>query len=325
MEIHETMSRRYTGERAGAVDVQIEEEAVQRLETEPLLEAERDEQKLQVSGRWSDGTAAGGRMGRSQNSGDWGGAACSGRARGVGGTYPAAELFLAVGHGRGVSTLGAGGNVPAGSVERAKSVGAVQDGAEWEQGFIDYHCPNAVRILDFPHAGEHLSQVGQALYGEHTPQAQQWLGNRLHQLKQEGPGPILAELGQLAQQHPQVAEIEANRSYLEKRQNQLNYPQFRAQGWPIGSGIVESGNKLVVEARLKGAGMHWARAHVNPMLALRNVLCSDRWRQEWPKIAARLQHPYSPASVPLTPVSVLLDRPAPPASSVSVPQSLDPK
>ena len=64
----------------------------------------------------------------------------------------------------------------------------------------------------------------------------------------------------------------------------MQYPQFQAQGWPIGSGIVESGNKLVVETRLKGSGMHWAEENVNPMLAVRNVLCSGRWREDWPKI-----------------------------------------
>ena len=69
----------------------------------------------------------------------------------------------------------------------------------------------------------------------------------------------------------------------------MQYPQFQAQGWPIGSGIVESGNKLVVEARLKGSGMHWADAHVNPMLAIRNMICSDRWKEDWPKIAALLR------------------------------------
>ena len=40
-------------------------------------------------------------------------------------------------------------------------------------------------------------------------------------------------------------------AYLEKRVGQLRYAAFRAQGYPIGSGIVESANKLVVEARLK--------------------------------------------------------------------------
>ena len=60
------------------------------------------------------------------------------------------------------------------------------------------------------------------------------------------------------------------------------------QGWPIGSGMAESANKSVVEARLKGAGMHWQRTHVDPMLALRNLVCNDRWSQEWPRIHARL-------------------------------------
>jgi len=52
---------------------------------------------------------------------------------------------------------------------------------------------------------------------------------------------------------------------------------------------VESGNKLVVEARLKGSGMHWAEDHVDPMLALPNIICSDRWKDEWPKIEDRLR------------------------------------
>ena len=51
---------------------------------------------------------------------------------------------------------------------------------------------------------------------------------------------------------------------------------------------MESGNKLVVEARLKGSGMHWAEEHVNSMLAIRNIICSDRWKEEWPKIETRL-------------------------------------
>ena len=53
--------------------------------------------------------------------------------------------------------------------------------------------------------------------------------------------------------------------------------------------MVESANKLVVEARLKGAGMHWKRENVDPMLALRNIVCGDRWDQEWPQIVHRLR------------------------------------
>ncbi len=70
---------------------------------------------------------------------------------------------------------------------------------------------------------------------------------------------------------------------------QMQYPAFQAQGWPIGSGMVESANKLVVEARLKGAGMHWSRASVNPLLALRNAVCNDRWAEAWRQSAAHIR------------------------------------
>ena len=174
-------------------------------------------------------------------------------------------------------------------VETAKEAAAIMDGAEWEQGFSDYHCPRAVRILDFAHAAEHVNQIGESLFGEHTPESQSWLKERLHRLKHEGPEKLLGEFQDLQRQYPQTQAISSNLAYLEKRKDQIQYPQFQAHGWPIGSGMVESGNKLVVEARLKGSGMHWAEEHVNPMLALRNIICSDRWKEEWLKIETRLR------------------------------------
>jgi len=173
-------------------------------------------------------------------------------------------------------------------VEKSRQVAAVVDGADWLQSFVTYHRPDAVRILDFAHAGQRIGQVGQALFGEGTPEASQWIGERLHRLKHEGPQEILAELRQLQQPHPSLEILAENLAYLEKREAQMRYPQFQEQGWPIGSGMVESGNKLVVEARLKGAGMHWERGNVNAMLGLRNIVCSDRWSQEWPQIVAQL-------------------------------------
>jgi hypothetical protein len=174
-------------------------------------------------------------------------------------------------------------------VEKAKEVGVIVDGADWEQGFTDYHCPRAVRILDFPHAAGHVNGIGEFLHGEHTPKSRAWLEEYLHRLKHDGPDELLVEFQSLQRQHPETQVISANLAYLEKRRDQMQYPLFQAQGWPIGSGIVESGNKLVVEARLKGSGMHWAEHHVNAMLALRNIICSDRWKEEWSKIEARLQ------------------------------------
>ncbi len=71
-------------------------------------------------------------------------------------------------------------------LENSHQVAAVMDGADWLQSFIDYHCPQAVRILDFPHAAQRIGQVGQALLGEDTPQAKLWISEQLHSLKKPG-------------------------------------------------------------------------------------------------------------------------------------------
>lgn len=48
--------------------------------------------------------------------------------------------------------------------------------------------------------------------------------------------------------------------------------------------MVECANKLVMQTRLKGPGMRWAPAHVNPMLALRTAVCNERWAEAWQEI-----------------------------------------
>ncbi len=183
-------------------------------------------------------------------------------------------------------------------LENAGQVAAVLDGAEWLQGLADHHCPRALRILDFPHAAQRIAAIGQTLWPANSSQANSsqanstqaaaWITQWTHRLKHEGPQPLLAELRQLQTQYPDCEPLRSNYAYLAKREAQLQYPEFSQQGWPIGSGMVESANKSVVEARLKGAGMHWQRTHVDPMLALRNLVCNDRWQQEWPQIHAQL-------------------------------------
>lgn len=171
-------------------------------------------------------------------------------------------------------------------VETARQAGAVLDGAEWLQGFADFHRRDALRILDFSHGASYVSQIGQGVYGEGTAEGQGWLTAQLHCLKHAGAQPVMAELRALTTARPDNGDMAEALAYLEKRVDQMDYPRFQAAGWPIGSGAVESGNKLVVEARLKGSGMHWARAHVDPMLGLRNIVCNDRWDEAWPLIEA---------------------------------------
>jgi len=279
-------SRRYT-EAAGAVYVQLQTEEVERLEAE-MPPAPQGAEKVQIS---ADGANV------PLLHGVW----AEVRTLVVGEVQPAVqEKGERVVHTRNLSYFSrkikaeefqrlALVEMYRRGVENAKAVAAIQDGAEWEQSFTDYHCPDATRILDFSHAAEHVSPIGDVLYGEHTPQSQAWLQEQLHRLKQEGPEHLLLDFQELQKQHPESQEIASNLAYLEKRRAQMQYPSFQAQGWPIGSGMVESANKIVVEARLKGSGMHWAPEQVNPMLALRNIICSDRWQEEWPRIEAGLR------------------------------------
>jgi hypothetical protein len=170
-------------------------------------------------------------------------------------------------------------------VGTAPVVVAVMDGADWLQRFIDFHRPDAIRILDFPHAVEYLTRASHEAFGSGTAATSEWIAAQAHALKHDGPEPVLAALRAL----PPGEQRDTALGYLEPRLAQLQYPAFRAAGYPIGSGIVESANKVVVEDRLKGSGMHWAPEHVDPLLALRTVVCADRWHEAWPQISARLR------------------------------------
>lgn len=177
-------------------------------------------------------------------------------------------------------------------VETAGTVAAVADGSAWIQGLVDLHRPDAVRILDFPHAVEHLNAAAQACWGEGTPAAVAWLDRQATGLKTGDPDAVLRALGLLpVGRAPDPAAAAAARDrtlgYLSARRDQIAYARFRRQGLPIGSGMVESGHKIVLQARLKGAGMHWARPSVDPMLALRCAVCNDRWDDTWPRIVAQ--------------------------------------
>lgn len=166
-------------------------------------------------------------------------------------------------------------------IETARRVGAVVDGAEWCQSFIDYHYVEAVRILDHPHAAEHITLIGQTSSGDGRLLSEAACARLRSELKQEGPDGVLAELRDVLSAQGELVEAARALAYLEKRQAQMRYDEFKAEGWPLGSGMVESGNKLVVEERLKGSGKHWVEGNVNPMLALRNAYCNERWEERW--------------------------------------------
>lgn len=173
----------------------------------------------------------------------------------------------------------------------AGTVAAVTDGSAWRQGCIDYHRPDAVRILAFPHAVEHLTAAAQATFAAGDDQAATWVTDQAHTLKHGDPTRVLLALLDLpVRPAPQPeAAAQARRGtarYLAARWEAIQYAQFRAAGYPIGDGAIERANTRIPEARRKGSGMRWVRAKVNPLLALRTVAANDRWTAAWPALRA---------------------------------------
>src|SRR5205807_381616 len=80
---------------------------------------------------------------------------------------------------------------------QAEQVGAVADGAEWIQHFIDAHREDAVRILDFYHARQYLSDIATFVRNAGMALPESWLDDQLHELKHFGPKKVLEEVNRL--------------------------------------------------------------------------------------------------------------------------------
>ncbi len=113
-------------------------------------------------------------------------------------------------------------------VERAAEVCAVQDGAEWLQGLVDYHRADAVRILDFAHAAEYVNEIGQAVQAAGGRLPATWLEGVLHRLKHQGPHRVLPHLTWLTARYPSPT-IQEKLAYLQKREAHMQYPTRSGQ------------------------------------------------------------------------------------------------
>ena len=67
----------------------------------------------------------------------------------------------------------------------------------------------------------------------------------------------------------------------------LQYPTFRKQGLPLGSGAIESSVRRVINLRLKSNGIFWRKKHAEEMLQVRAQVISKRWDE---RVKAMRQH-----------------------------------
>ena len=98
--------------------------------------------------------------------------------------------------------------------------------------------------------------------------------------------PLLARLREIAAEHvnahPNLAEeIRREAEYFATNASRMRYPEFRAKGLFVGSGVVEAGCKSVIGSRLKRSGMFWTVRGANAILALRCAHLNGRFEEYW--------------------------------------------
>lgn len=144
--------------------------------------------------------------------------------------------------------------------------------ANWSQ--FGLHFPQRVEVLDWYHAVEHLWAAARDRWGEDLAQMEAWVEARMRELWEGDVAAVLAGLragGATSEVH-----------YFETNRQRMRYGEYRARGYPLGSGTVESACKRVIGARLKPAGMRWSKAGAQAVLNLRSHLLSGRWETIWP-------------------------------------------
>jgi hypothetical protein len=133
------------------------------------------------------------------------------------------------------------------------------DGARWIWTAADAQFGERIEIVDWYHASEHVWAIARAVLGEGTVAAKAWADASLTVLSTAGAAGLLERLRDLRPDTDAArATLVAERAYFQTNRARMRYPEFRAQGLPIGSGAVESSAKHVIQQRLKRAGCRWS-------------------------------------------------------------------
>ena len=171
-------------------------------------------------------------------------------------------------------------------LEKAKRVVCVNDGAPWIWLIVAMcYAPRCVEILDWWHAVQKVWELAFALLGQDNKQSQDWAEEQKSLVWAGNLRQIFRGLRLLCPRGELLPDkVRLGIGYLFRHRWRMRYPEFRQAGCPIGSGTVESACKVVMQERMKQAGMRWSRTGAQAMLALRSVLLSERWEEVWPSL-----------------------------------------
>ena len=170
-------------------------------------------------------------------------------------------------------------------LESAAEVVLLGDGAAWiwdhVRGVLG---ERTVCVTDWYHVMQHVWACGKALTGEGTAATEAWVKQRETMLWEGRWRDLLRSLRgerKAARSPPRRRALAELATYLENQGDRLDYDRFRAAGYDIGSGRVESACKHVVAVRMKRSGMIWSDDGAQDLLSLRAARINGWWDALW--------------------------------------------
>jgi len=158
------------------------------------------------------------------------------------------------------------------------------DGGPWIISQIkSRRLPMTAVGLDFYHLSENVYKAVNVLHGPESEPAKALAGDLLHTVKHEGYEPFREKLLAVRvrlRSRAKKSALDRLLNYVSDRREMINYPQFLAHGWRIGSGPTESQCRMVPK-RVKGPGKRWDRDNAEAMMMLEALRQSDLWATMW--------------------------------------------
>ena len=153
--------------------------------------------------------------------------------------------------------------------------------------FVDGVRIPIVRVVDYYHASERLTTIAEALKLD-TDARSTWLSRmRKTLLEPNGHGRVLRSIAHMKATYRYKSSLAGDarkaEAYLRRYKRFMDYEGARSQGFPIGSGIVESACKQIVGERMKLSGMRWHREGAQQVMSLRCILLSNIWSKVFDK------------------------------------------
>jgi hypothetical protein len=165
---------------------------------------------------------------------------------------------------------------------QAECVVWISDGAAGLWGLYGTRLADyAHGVLDFYHAAQNLWRGAKAWLGGRSRKARQWFQTLRHRLRHGQSEAVLDELQSILAlpDLPSATRKTLTRlyGYLDKHRDHMNYDQLKDMGLPIGSGLVESACKWLIQQRFKGVGMRWGEESFSHLLLIRLALVNGRF------------------------------------------------